>query len=124
MKKIQASFAAFLAIVASASAAAAEDAGACAITTTRTACAGQETESYKKCDGKQSCTKNVEASSADACLEAAVAACANDRPTVTKSKKITAKYQGKAVKPKSGKDDVCLSYEKRAAEFDQCSPKK
>ena len=124
MTKIHAAFAAFFAIVASTAGAAAEEAGACAITTTRTACAGQETESYKKCDGKQSCSKNVEAASADACLQAAVAACANDRPTVTKSKKITAKYQGKAVKPKSGKDDVCLSYDKRAAEFDQCGPAK
>lgn len=111
------------AMFATASHAAAEDKAACAITYTRTACAGQEAESYKKCDGKQSCTVNVEASSADQCLEAATAACANDRPTITKSKKITAKYQGKAVKPKSGKDDVCLAYAKREAEFNQCTKK-
>jgi hypothetical protein len=101
----------------------AEDKAACAITYTRIACPGQEAESYKKCDGKQSCTVNVEASSANQCIEAAVAACANDRTTITKSKKVTAKYQGKAVKPKGGKDDVCLSYPKRTEEFDQCAKK-
>ena len=103
--------------------ASAEDKAACAITYTRTACPGQEAESYKKCDGKQSCTVSVEASSAEQCLEAAIAACANDRTTITKSKKITAKYQGKTVKPKSGKDDVCQAYPKRAEEFDQCTKK-
>jgi hypothetical protein len=39
------------------------------------------------------------------------------------SAEITAKYQGKAVKPMGGKDDVCLAYAKRAAEFDQRSKK-
>ena len=103
--------------------ASAEDKPACAITYTRTACPGQEEESYKKCDGKQSCTVNVAASSAEQCLEAAMAACANDRTTITKSKKITAKYEGKTVKPKSGKDDVCLAYPKRTEEFNQCTKK-
>ncbi len=94
--------------------------GACALTYTRTACAGQEAESYKKCDGKQSCTVNVQAASADACLEAAVNACSNDRFKITKSKKITATFNGKPVKPKSGELDVCLTYPKRDSEFNQC----
>jgi len=33
---------------------------------------------------------------------------------------VEAKFKGKAVKPKGGKDDLCLAYAKRAAEFDQC----
>ena len=123
MNMTHASIVVSLAVLGVVGSAAAEDKVACAITYTRAACPGQEAESYKKCDGKQSCTTEVVASSAEACVAAAVAACANDRPTITKSKKITAKYQGKAVKPKGGKDDVCLSYEKRAAEFDQCGKK-
>jgi hypothetical protein len=99
------------------------DEGDCAITYTRSACAGQEAESYKKCDGKQTCTKNVAAASADKCLEAAVQACANDRLNITQSKVIHASYKGKALKSKSGKDDVCLDYAKRDAEFNQCAKK-
>jgi hypothetical protein len=98
----------------------AEGAGDCAITYTRTACPGQEAESYKKCDGKQSCTKLVAADSEAKCQEAAVAACSNDRLTVTKSKVIGAKFKGKALKTKAGQDDMCLDYAKRAAEFNQC----
>jgi hypothetical protein len=99
------------------------EADACDIMYTRTACPGQEAESYKKCDGKQSCTKHVAAASEAACLEAAVQACSNDRLNVTQSKVINAKYKGKALKSKSGKDDVCLDYAKRDAEFNQCSKK-
>jgi hypothetical protein len=98
----------------------AEDKTDCALTYVRTACAGQEAESYKKCDGKQSCTKYVPADSEQKCQEAAVAACSNDRTTVTKSKVISAKYKNKALKSKAGKDDLCLDYAKRAAEFNQC----
>ena len=99
------------------------DGGDCAIHYTRTACPGQEAESYKKCDGKQSCTKNVAAATADQCSEQALQACANDRLTVTESKVITATFQGKALKSKSGKEDFCLDYPKRQAEFNQCGKK-
>lgn len=98
----------------------AEDKAECAITYTRNACPGQEAESYKKCDGKQTCTKDTEAASEAACAEAAVKACANDRLTITKSKAIRASYKGKALKSKSGKDDFCADYAKREAEFNQC----
>jgi hypothetical protein len=98
----------------------ADSASECEITYTRTACPGQEAESYKKCDGKQSCTKPVAAPSEGACVEAAVNACANDRLEITKSKVITAKYKGKALKTKSGKDDMCLEYPKRDSEFNHC----
>jgi len=95
----------------------------CDITYTRTACPGQETESYKKCDGKQSCTKHVAAASETQCLEAAIQACANDRLDITQSKVINAKFKGKALKSKAGKDDVCLDYAKRDAEFNHCGKK-
>lgn len=101
----------------------ADQATDCDITIARTACPGQDAESYKKCDGKQSCSKHVPAASEAACAEAAVNACANDRLDITKSKAITAKYKGKALKTKSGKDDLCLDYAKRDAEFNQCGKK-
>jgi hypothetical protein len=101
----------------------AEDKTDCAVTYTRTACSGQEAESYKKCDGKQSCTKYVPAADEAACQAAAVDACANDRPSVTKSKVITVAYKGKPVKSKGGKPDQCLDYAKRATEFNQCEKK-
>lgn len=99
-------------------------AAACVVTTTRSACPGQEAESYKKCDGKQSCSKTVEAASAEACAAAATNACSNDRLEITKSKTITVTYGGKPLKSKSGKADMCLDYPKRATEFDQCTAKK
>jgi hypothetical protein len=92
----------------------------CEITYNRTACTGQEKESYAKCDGKQECTKEAEASSEAACQEAAVKACANDRLTITRSKVISAKFKGKALKSRSGNDDFCVDYANRATEFNQC----
>lgn len=111
-----------LSFVCGSGAARAEDkaAASCSVTTTRTACPGKEAESYKKCDGQKSCSKEVEAASADACVAAATASCSNDRLEITKSKTITAKWKGQALKTKSGKEDVCLEYAKRAAEFDKC----
>src|SRR5690242_811686 len=101
----------------------ADDAAECAITYNRTACPGKEEESYKKCDGKKTCTKHVAAATEQACQDAAVAACANDRLTITQSKVITATFKGKALKTKGGKDDMCLDYSKRDTEFNQCSKK-
>ena len=95
--------------------------GECAITYTRTACPGQEAESYnKKCDGNQTCTQEVAAPSQEQCEAEAVKACANDRSTVTQSKVITAKFKGKAIQSRSGNDDFCADYAKRSTEFDQC----
>jgi hypothetical protein len=95
----------------------------CALTYTRTACPGQEAESFKKCDGKKTCTKYVAADSAAKCQEAAVAACSNDRLNITQAKVIHASFKGKALKTKGGKDDQCLDYAKREAEFNQCTKK-
>ena len=96
-------------------------AGDCAVEYTRTACPGKEAESYSKCDGKQTCVLTEPAATAEACQAAALKACANDRLTVTKSKVIHAKFDGKPVMSSSGKDDFCADYAKRAAEFDQCA---
>jgi hypothetical protein len=101
----------------------AEDKTDCALSYTRTACAGQEAESYKKCDGQKSCTKYVPADSPEKCQQAAVQACSNDRLTVTQNKSISAAYKGKALKSKAGKDDLCLDYAKRDSEFNQCTKK-
>ena len=96
-------------------------AGDCAVEYIRTACPGKEAESYSKCDGKQTCVLTEAAATAEACQAAAVNACANDRLTITKSKVIHAKFDGKAIMSASGKDDFCVDYSKRAAEFDQCA---
>lgn len=96
-------------------------AGECAIEYTRTACPGQETESYSKCGGTQSCVKPETAASVEDCQSAALKACANERLKITKSKVVRAKFDGKAVMSASGKEDFCAGYEKRATEFDQCA---
>lgn len=92
----------------------------CEIQITRTACAGKEDISYKKCDGNQSCSEFVEVTSADECGKAATQACANQRLDITKSKVITAKYEDQAIKTASGKEDFCTDYANVAAEFNKC----
>lgn len=87
---------------------------------TRTACPGKEAISFKKCDGKASCVKAVTADSAEACRVKAVDACANDRLDITKSKVVSATFNGKAVLNKAGGADHCLDYAARAAEFNKC----
>lgn len=101
----------------------AEDKSDCSLTTTRTACTGQDAESFKKCDGKASCTKPAPADSEQACQVAAVASCSNDRLTVTKSKVVTATWKGKALKNKGGQADLCADYAKKEAEFNKCDKK-
>jgi hypothetical protein len=96
-------------------------AGECAIEYIRTACPGQEAESFSKCGGKPGCVLPESAESAQACQAAALKACANDRLLITKSKVIKAKFDGKAVMSASGKEDFCTDYEKRVTEFDQCA---
>jgi hypothetical protein len=96
-------------------------AGSCDIKYTRTACPGKDAASFKKCDGSASCTKTVTADSADQCRTKAVAACANDRVDITKSKVINATFDGKPVLNKAGAADHCLDYAARAEEFNQCS---
>jgi hypothetical protein len=73
-------------------------AGECVVHYNRTACPGMEVESYSKCGGPKECDKIEQAPSEAACVGAAKRACANSRLTITKSKVITAKYDGKALK--------------------------
>lgn len=93
---------------------------ACAISYTRTACAGQEAESYVKCDGKVSCVQNEAAATAEECQAEALKACSNNRVNITKSKVITATFQGKPLKSATGNDDFCVDFAARADEYDKC----
>lgn len=95
-------------------------AATCEIQYTRTACPGKEKISYKKCDGKQSCSKFKEADSIDQCRAMATKSCGNKRYSITKSKVINAIYDGNQISTASGKSDFCLEYENVATEFNQC----
>ena len=92
----------------------------CAVHYTRTACAGQEAISYKKCGGEQSCTKHKPADSLKACQAAALKSCKNKRFDITKNKVITATYKGQPIQSTTGKDDFCLDYPNKDTEFNQC----
>jgi hypothetical protein len=96
------------------------NAAGCELAITRTACAGQEAISYKKCDGEASCTEAVEAADAAACQAEAVKACENKRLNITKSKVIGASFNGAALKNSAGGDDFCVNFAGRAAQFDKC----
>lgn len=70
----------------------------CVVHVKRTACAGKEAESYKKCDGKQECDMAEASASTDAaCSKAALAGCDNTRLDVTKYKVVTATFKGAAL---------------------------
>lgn len=75
----------------------AED-GVCVIKYVRTACQGQEVESFSKCDGKAECEKTQTADSTEACAALALEACANSRLDITKYKTITARFSGTELK--------------------------
>ena len=72
-------------------------AGECVIKTTRVACPGKEKESFSKCNGQPSCEEKVVAATEKECAEKAAAACANNRPTINKSKQVEATFDGKPV---------------------------
>ena len=108
------------AIILSSNAVLAGDKTDCAVHYTRTACAGQESISYKKCDGEQSCTKYKPADSLEACQDAALKSCKNKRLDITKMKVITAAYKGQPIQSKTGKDDFCLDYPNKDTEFNKC----
>lgn len=73
-------------------------AGKCVLDVTREACAGKEKESFAKCpNGTKQCTEDKEATSEKDCAKKALKACDNARTDVTKSKIITASFDGKPV---------------------------
>ncbi len=70
----------------------------CVVHVKRTACAGQDTESYKKCNGASECDKaEAAAASEAACAKAAADECENKRLEITKSKVVTATFKGAAL---------------------------
>jgi hypothetical protein len=71
----------------------ADDSG-CIVHYKRTACQGQEAESFKKCDGNAECEREKPAASAEECAAAALKSCDNSRLDITKYKVITARYNG------------------------------
>ena len=73
------------------------DESGCVVHYVRTACQGQEAESFKKCDGQAECDKTKPADSAEECAAAALKSCDNDRLDITKYKAITASYDGNAL---------------------------
>ena len=82
-------------------------AGECVLQVTRTACPGQENESFTKCNGKASCNESVPAASGSQCVLKAKSACGNKRLEITKYKKITATFDGAAVE---GGKDFCSGH--------------
>jgi hypothetical protein len=89
---------------------------ACVVHYNRTACPGKEAESYSKCNGTKECDKeDSSAVSLKACEQAAASACANTRLTITKSKVITAKFNGK---PLRGGGNFCAS---NRPDFNKCA---
>jgi hypothetical protein len=81
-------------------------AGECVLKTTRTACPGKEKESFSKCNGQASCDEKVAADSEKDCAEKAAKSCDNSRPNITKSKTVSATFDGK---PVSGGKNVCAA---------------
>ena len=79
----------------------------CVLHVTRTACPGQEKESYTKCDGKQSCDEQKPAATATLCAAKAKQGCENHRLDITKYKKITASFDGQ---PVEGGKDFCVGH--------------
>lgn len=87
----------------------------CVIKYVRTACPGMEDQSYSKCGGTKSCDVDDAASTEAACIAAAKNACPNSRLTITKSKVITAKFDGKAL---NGGGNFCAA---NRPDFNKCA---
>jgi hypothetical protein len=81
-------------------------AGECVLKTTRAACPGKEKESFSKCNGQASCDEKVAADSEKDCAEKAAKSCDNSRPNITKSKTVSATFDGN---PVSGGKNVCAA---------------
>ena len=92
-------------------------AGECVIHTVREACAGKEEISYKKCEGKKECGETTKAATEKDCAKKALKSCDNARLDITKSKTITAKFDGKDVE---GGKNFCAA---DRADFNKCDKK-
>jgi hypothetical protein len=89
----------------------------CVVHYKRTGCPGREDESYSKCGGTRECDKDEAATTEAACIAAAKEACANSRLEITKSKVITAKFQGKALNGGFGGGNFCAP---NRPDFNKC----
>jgi len=106
-------------------------AGKCELTVTRNACAGKEADSYKKCDEADSkikmkklsdnkCLETYEDMKKESdCIKKAITRCENGRLDITKSKVITASFDGKAIEADK---DFCKTTPTRS-DFDKCDKK-
>jgi hypothetical protein len=105
-----------LACVASLAFAAVAQAGECTLNVTRTACPGKEKESFSKCNGAPACDEVKKTGSAEACAKEAVKACDNvgARQKITRSKVITAKFNGA---PVEGGKNFCAA---DRSDFNKC----
>jgi len=72
-------------------------AGNCVMNVTRVSCPGVEKECFAKCAGKENCDEIKKVGSEEACNKEALKNCFVFRPGVTKSKKITATFDGKSL---------------------------
>jgi hypothetical protein len=95
-------------------------AGTCELNVSRTACPQKEEFSYRKCDGRASCTATIPQTTAEQCLQLALRACANPYPLITKNKQITAKFDDQVLRADSEQSDICQAYSHRQREFDKC----
>ena len=71
--------------------------GECVLKTTRAACPGKDKEAFSKCNGQATCEEKLTADSEKDCAEKALKACEINRPGITKSKSISATFDGKPV---------------------------
>ncbi len=71
--------------------------GECVLKTTRAACPGKEKEAFSKCNGQATCEEKIAVDSEKDCAEKALKACEISRPGITKSKSISATFDGKPV---------------------------
>jgi hypothetical protein len=89
---------------------------ACVVHVNRTACPGKEAESYAKCGGSKECDKEESSGvSVKSCEQAAASNCPNTRLTITKSKVVTAKFNGKTLR---GGSNFCAS---NRPDFNKCA---
>ena len=86
----------------------------CVLDITRVACPTKEKESYEKCAGKAQCPKDLTATSEKDCAKKALKECENARLEITKSKAITATYDGAPVE--AGKNFCAAD----RADFNKC----
>ncbi|HYX34368.1 MAG TPA: hypothetical protein VE954_14790 [Oligoflexus sp.] len=92
--------------------------GICELKFNRVACPGKEVESFKKCDGKAECVVKKKAENTKECQDIALKECENSRLDITKSKVISAKFDGKDVNSASGASNFC---DANRPDFNKCN---